>query len=218
MISIHVPRVGDDLCLHTILHSGFYFNPRPPRGGRQADKSMLQYYQNISIHVPRVGDDGMTVAEAEAFKTISIHVPRVGDDYFRCLVQFSLTTFQSTSPAWGTTNIKTVNFLYSTISIHVPRVGDDWPTSRKARRCFDFNPRPPRGGRPRYLPRFVAVRGFQSTSPAWGTTCSAIRCLCPKRYFNPRPPRGGRRPHCQSTYQKLRISIHVPRVGDDSLF
>ena len=34
IISIHVPRVGDDPCAHHSDKSPAYFNPRPPCGGR----------------------------------------------------------------------------------------------------------------------------------------------------------------------------------------
>ena len=57
----------------------------------------------------------------------------------------------------------------------------------------DFNPRPPRGGRPMMLyPYFV-------------TTC----------HFNPRPPRGGRLLVLLYGIYKLLISIHAPREGGD---
>ena len=59
----------------------------------------------------------------------------------------------------------------------------------------DFNPRPPRGGRP---------------SADWD--CSGWF------HFNPRPPRGGRphqKQHTQAQHKK-KISIHAPREGGDS--
>ena len=36
----------------------------------------------------------------------------------------------------------------SSISIHAPREGGDMTAVRHGRRFFNFNPRPPRGGRP----------------------------------------------------------------------
>ena len=103
------------------------------------------------------------------------------------------------------------------ISIHVPRAGDDMllpphiveahefqstspvrgttaMTSADGATTY-FNPRPPCGGRHAYAARFIDVEIFQSTSPVRGTT------------------RG-------REYQDAdvrRISIHVPRAGDDSL-
>ena len=57
------------------------------------------------------------------------------------------------------------------ISIHAPREGGDNRSCPAARKREDFNPRPPRGGRPT----------FPSSA------------LFAKSHFNPRPPRGGRR-------------------------
>ena len=82
MISIHVPRVGDD------------WNTTRP-GGPQC----------ISIHVPRVGDDGALQALAGQAADISIHVPRVGDDHAEDALLRGLWQFLSTSPAWGTTHV-----------------------------------------------------------------------------------------------------------------
>ena len=79
-ISIHVPRVEDDTTT-TIDADGnkvfqstspvwrttgrvgrrwsgvFYFNPRPPCGGRLCVLILVQHALSISIHVPRVEDD-----------------------------------------------------------------------------------------------------------------------------------------------------------------
>ena len=55
-ISIHIPRVGDDV-----------------RTDGQAGGDA------ISIHIPRVGDDRLHDA-VDLTKYISIHIPRVGDD------------------------------------------------------------------------------------------------------------------------------------------
>ena len=56
----------------------------------------------------------------------------------------------------------------------------------------NFNPRPPRGGRHCTVPRILQEYRFQSTPSARRATCAdalqAGRC----GYFNPRPPRGGR--------------------------
>ena len=57
LISIHVPRVEDDMGLDRELDGGLY----------------------ISIHVPRVEDD-FRVFPISYIGEISIHVPRVEDD------------------------------------------------------------------------------------------------------------------------------------------
>ena len=80
----------------------------------------------------------------------------------------------------------------------------------------DFNPRPPRGGRPvdggvQVVLESISIHApreggdlfcvgstmppylFQSTPPARGATRMHASSPCSRSYFNPRPPRGGRR-------------------------
>ena len=106
----------------------------------------------------------------------------------------------------------------------------------------NFNPRPPRGGRPwaalqgkakvefqstppargATLPpmREVFFMEFQSTPPARGATCEDMReQLVARPHFNPRPPRGGRPLGMFWMWNKERdISIHAPREGGDRGF
>ena len=124
--------------------------------------------------------------------------------------------FQSTPPAWGATEIEHNALAREIVSIHAPRVGGDgqWPVlqvvpivSIHAPRVggdefFDmrrieersFNPRPPRGGRPKANVELGILSEFQSTPPAWGATVS----------------RGIRGFACE-------VSIHAPRVGGDNV-
>ena len=100
-ISIHVPRVEDDLqwAAHPLL-------------------------KPISIHVPRVEDDhGRT--HCEILSSISIHVPRVEDD--KKLRAFVIRTlyFNPRPPCGGRPQIKNKLKALFDISIHVPRVEDD---------------------------------------------------------------------------------------------
>ena len=81
----------------------------------------------------------------------------------------------------------------SSISIHVPRVGDDQRRGKSVFLHENFYPRPPRGGR---LGAFM-------------------RFLYSIFNFYPRPPRGGRPSAEHRQFAGIRISIHVPRVGDD---
>ena len=127
-ISIHVPRVGDDVAPAVVVAVPLI----------------------ISIHVPRVGDDEKRLEIRRKAHEISIHVPRVGDDIWNVgnaagLYNFNprpsrggrllwqnagvrAYTFQSTSLAWGTTRARQFGHLSEIISIHVPRVGDDYRT------------------------------------------------------------------------------------------
>ena len=69
MISIHVPREGDDR----------YSRPRPATA------------LAISIHVPREGDDRRCLMSTGTAMRISIHVPREGDDLGRVARQLYRT-------------------------------------------------------------------------------------------------------------------------------
>ena len=101
-----------------------------------------------------------------------------------------------------------------------------------------FNPRPPCGGRQNKGMSSHFFFRFQSTSPVWRTTRQLLLTPTETKYFNPRPPCGGRHVlqvsgsdaiRFQSTSPVWRttdeilygghsytISIHVPRVEDDS--
>ena len=78
------------------------------------------------------------------------------------------------------------------ISIHAPREGGDDTSSRLAALTENFNPRPPRGGRPHSARLSFSPARFQSTPPARGATQHII------------------------THRGFRhISIHAPREGGD---
>ena len=161
------------------------------------------------------------------------------DDLRSALSPLCGLIFQSTSPVWRTTPHRLYKACRQPISIHVPRVEDDEFIRIPLNVDFDFNPRPPCGGR---LPRFAEKSrycAFQSTSPVWRTTsdniaerkrlsisihvprveddtdkiCVADNCID----FNPRPPCGGRPTPKSDKVSEYLISIHVPRVEDDSV-
>ena len=146
-ISIHVPRVGDD----TLENISFKVKP-------------------ISIHVPRVGDDTIAFPRAVLSTIFQSTSPAWGTTARSNFADSVVEQFQSTSPAWGTTMSLDGDGYDQFISIHVPRVGDDaacivgnhyhykfqstspaWGTTASEAACrscwYDFNPRPPRGGR-----------------------------------------------------------------------
>ena len=126
---------------------------------------------------------------------ISIHAPREGGD-----------------------GIKYFKRKEERISIHAPREGGDWPVWPWGRSAGDFNPRPPRGGRQRYLQLGRDDPPFQSTPPARGATVSGSVTASTWEDFNPRPPRGGRLPvDVMMSLELFGISIHAPREGGDSV-
>ena len=56
-ISIHVPRMRDDFLIRGEDMATKDFNPRPSHEGRQHRHSTLKLSAHISIHVPRMRDD-----------------------------------------------------------------------------------------------------------------------------------------------------------------
>ena len=215
------------------------FNPRPPRGGRLNDYAELMAIASISIHAPREGGDpsrptftgkpctfqstpparGATAVfnYDYGFQDISIHAPREGGDDARVNIPVADTVFQSTPPARGAT-ADAVNLYipFSVFQSTPPARGATTRSDLDSDKAGNFNPRPPRGGRPMISRSTSCSVQFQSTPPARGATragCqlavaaqvisihapreggdwAAARPLTWAAYFNPRPPRGGRR-------------------------
>ena len=78
------------------------------------------------------------------------------------------------------------------ISIHAPLAGRDGLLCNSRRPVKDFNPRAPRGARPRPKPQSRTLGIFQSTRPSRGATPQFRHCRTCYSYFNPRAPRGAR--------------------------
>ena len=145
-ISIHVLRVEDDILQRLQTHGTINFNPRPPCGGRQKDKSPLvlahefqstssvwrtthlRHHPNtaasISIHVLRVEDDGFFAAVHLDGGYFNPRPPCGGRPEVRRNATFA-SVFQSTSSVWRTTLRPETLFGPKFISIHVLRVEDD---------------------------------------------------------------------------------------------
>ena len=118
--------------------------------------------------------------------------PRGGRHIMR-EVERNILLFQSTPPARGATLKRRFNIDLPGISIHAPREGGDRPTTTREIPRTNFNPRPPRGGRPH-----------------------AVSSTYETEHFNPRPPRGGRLGSIPAPASNFKISIHAPREGGDS--
>ena len=125
------------------------------------------------------------------------------------------------------------------ISIHALREEGDSHGILLRRSPSDFNPRPPRGGRPLPQWRCSALWSkFQSTPSARRATLRQafqvqkyfisihalreegdvffVRVFDIANYFNPRPPRGGRRRPICALFGALVISIHALREEGDN--
>ena len=64
------------------------------------------------------------------------------------------------------------------ISIHAPREGGDLALHGMTSLLLNFNPRPPRGGRPPSWEAETATWEFQSTPPARGATAKMHSFTC----------------------------------------
>ena len=169
-----------------------YFNPRPPCGGRHI-YFHLKYLEEQFQSTSSVWRTTSQSRADHSKRAISIHVLRVEDDVM-CRNLFGLLQiFQSTSSVWRTTGAVPPAPSPARISIHVLRVEDDDCVAQQegtggisihvlrveddaafqviARRDFDFNPRPPCGGRLAVKHPRVKDVLFQSTSSVWRTTC-----------------------------------------------
>ena len=105
LISIHVPRTGDDVNTATNTTQG-----------------------DISIHVPRTGDDAATGVPHQLLVLFQSTSPARGTTPSDMVLQSNNRAFQSTSPARGTTKLLQLYLPMLKISIHVPRTGDDSKT------------------------------------------------------------------------------------------
>ena len=147
----------------------------------------------ISIHAPREGGDRVP-AFGVADIRISIHAPREGGDWQSAETPDSINIFQSTPPARGATKIR-----FHTIQ-----------------RDFDFNPRPPRGGRPCITHPFCFKYAFQSTPPARGATQAGKGLNFTPVQFQSTPPARGATTFDIQVDHITRSAMPASRDGGDS--
>ena len=78
-ISIHAPREGGDIFYGRSAYFPWYFNPRPPRGGRPPPISRIPIVSRFQSTPPARGATGPQRREKYQGQ-ISIHAPREGGD------------------------------------------------------------------------------------------------------------------------------------------
>ena len=214
VISIHAPREGGDLC------------PECFRGRRR-----------ISIHAPREGGDVDVSPISTAYDDFNPRPPRGGRlCHHRLREKASIISIHA--PREGGDSSAVSSRGCALISIHAPREGGDDSGDVQPIQGTDFNPRPPRGGRPQCLhhhffricisihaPREGGdvtmyqlppdIQPISIHAPREGGDVRCQRALASHRYFNPRPPRGGRHQRKGKNNSGITISIHAPREGGD---
>ena len=85
----------------------------------------------------------------------------------------------------------------------------------RCRRGSRFNPRPPRGGRPKIIRKAMLDKLFQSTPPARGATPTA-RPSGMFALFQSTPPARGATIRERACGAPTPVSIHAPRAGGDA--
>ena len=154
-----------------------YFNPRTPRGVRRVFAVPAPQPGDFNPRTPR-GVRRIPFCHLYGQIAISIHAPREGCDSVNYMRRAYLVQ----------------------ISIHAPREGCDTTTWETRISLFNFNPRTPRGVRPRYLDTEDPKPEISIHAPREG--CDPGPAGSPHRTadFNPRTPRGVR----QQTLPKSR--------------
>ena len=191
-ISIHAPREGSDQQNDRSRTKALNFNPRSPRGERQATNNADNHNQQFQSTLPA---RGATLLQQQHRQTrpISIHAPREGSDRRMRYIERRLAEhFNPRSPRGERPISLQFSASSSAISIHAPREGSDAVIVYFLSFLSNFNPRSPRGERPMSWSHRGHGRIFQSTLPARGATMRYIITTPPNSDFNPRSPRGER--------------------------
>ena len=175
---------------------------------------MVEPRLRISIHAPREGCDKQSRRKARTLAHYFNPRPPRGGATRRLDTKLRLHRDFNPRPREGG-DVRTYEGSTSNcISIHAPREGGDVTPTCWITGTSDFNPRPPRGGRPLVSMVPPSKLVFQSTPPARGATAGhyltvpaqvisihapreggdmgASRSARALKNFNPRPPRGGR--------------------------
>ena len=167
------------------------FNPRPPWGGRLRTCPLLPCPRATFQSTPSVGRATIALTGSiQTRKYISIHALRGEGDLPKTRTSAPTIPFQST-PSVGRATLSPCKIPCRTsISIHALRGEGDARRSYHGNDNYNFNPRPPWGGRRRT--RLLQVLQDQN--------------------FNPRPPWGGR--PAKTTQDSAKKSFQsTPSVG-----
>ncbi len=163
----------------------------------------------------------------------------MGRDGIRHLLRACRFLFQSTRPVWGATICR----IWTTssrrnfnprapcgarhIAEHTRKINLRFQSTRPvwgatlarlilARPIRHFNPRAPCGARPYTMPSPSVLLYFNPRAPCGARPMPPRNCSR-LSYFNPRAPCGARLFTLKWSTAEVKISIHAPRVGRDSL-
>ena len=166
---------------------------------------------------PARGTTGNAAADTDEHRDISIHVPREGHDVRPSPCGAARKAhFNPRAPRGARLKDRAVKAVHAAISIHVPREGHDVRAMAADASILPFQSTCPARGTTTSQLKMMEWSLFQSTCPARGTTHSFPAIHADKLDFNPRAPRGARPVRAAACYNRVLISIHVPREGHDS--
>ena len=192
-ISIHAPLTGSDCPSCGQARQLDNFNPRSPYGERQGEEMFIRLSYLFQSTLPLRGAT-LYYTHLMRICQISIHAPLTGSDETgvwedRCVF------ISIHAPLTGSDAIWQRHPGGPYISIHAPLTGSDNVGRNLKKQPQYFNPRSPYGERHTGLPLSRYVPIFQSTLPLRGATFWA-------------------RGHAD----EVKISIHAPLTGSDSIF
>ena len=167
-ISIHALREEGDRRSRPRRPDRSHFNPRPPRGGRHTLKANGSRNYGISIHALREEGDALIRIFITFFFVISIHALREEGDWSSKAGARGQILFQSTPSARRATGRPSGGIhAGSDFNPRPPRGGRPFGLMDVFKEHWkDFNPRPPRGERPARAQNLVDDGKFQSTPSA----------------------------------------------------
>ncbi len=191
-ISIHVPREGNDWTCRPIGARIENFNPRSPRGERPSNYYIHNLQELFQSTFPARGTTCITAISIFYPKYFNPRSPR-GERHLDGQLEFEGVKFQSTFPARGTTPEEDKRILKSKFQSTFPARGTtDEPPPALQQHGY-FNPRSPRGERPKVLFADSVSASISIHVPREGNDLVSAE---------PTPPQD--------------ISIHVPREGNDT--
>ena len=183
-ISIHALREEGDAgtAAHGPRSHNFY--PRPPRGGRpEAEEYKLERLKFLSTPSARRATPRLRCQNQA--RAISIHALREEGDRVEYAREVYNCAFLSTPSARRATKELEKHTYIKTISIHALREEGDSAMPARAGSCWNFYPRPPRGGRHCAACARLPLRLFLSTPSARRATAKTeTKSLFSNKLYN----------------------------------
>ena len=165
------------------------FQSTPPTRGATGAGVMRWPGLGVSIHAPHAGGDWDRHPGTPEW-LVSIHAPHAGGD-MRFEPQSLGGTFQSTPPTRGATPYGDFYDNGSNVSIHAPHAGGDLGYLSHVRKLHGFNPRPPRGGRPRLMREHSPASPVSIHAPHAGGDDDTLEVSYMINKFQSTPPTRG---------------------------